>query len=452
MPHQSSVYRSQKEAQFSSNGLSVDKNLLLKKRFRLTVQIGAGAFGKVYEAIDVYSGKKFAVKMESRDSNKTSVLSIELSVLRKLRAAGASKSHVPSYLCCGTTESYHYIVMKLLGPDISWLRKRMPEKKFSLATVLRAGMAMSECLETLHTQGYVHRDVKPSNFAMDRFSDQLYIFDFGITRRYVDSMGFPLPERKSVGFRGTARYASLSAHDGRDMGPRDDYWSFLFMLIDLYAGELPWTSLGDRDVIGSAKRTAIEDGSLVEGLPDCFGLLLKYISSLGFGDCVEHRLVRRILSEQLDLAGVAPGTPYDWECGPSINSPAHSRAPSRHGSSNDLVAVRPNTVLSQSASTRVGSLEPAALACSQSAASFGSPITSAHPSSGSLGTPDQGACVTDDDIAVIDAQVPQGRVVSSYTVSPANSRDDIRGGSRWCHLIKTLVSGIFLECQNIAPL
>ncbi|KAG9391518.1 Protein kinase domain [Carpediemonas membranifera] len=288
----------------------IDKNLLLKKRFRLVRQIGSGAFGSVYVAVDVLTARKFAVKMEARDAHKTSVLSVELGVLRKL------KNHsrcIPSYVCCGTTQHHHYIVMKLLGPDLSALRRKMPAKKFSLSTTLRLGVAMVDCLEVLHTNGYIHRDVKPSNFVMARHSSRLYIIDFGIARKYTDAMGFALPPRQDVGFRGTARYAPVAAHQRLDLACRDDYWSLLFLLIDLYTGKLPWSGIKDRGEIGEAKTLAIDSGSLIEGLPHCFTQLMHYIQAVKFIEPVDHDYVRQLFLDQMQANGIAQDTPYDWE-------------------------------------------------------------------------------------------------------------------------------------------
>ena len=43
-----------------------------------------------------------------------------------------------------------------------------------------------------------------------------------------------------MGFRGTARYASIAAHEGRDLGRVDDVWSLFYILIECLRGSLPW--------------------------------------------------------------------------------------------------------------------------------------------------------------------------------------------------------------------
>lgn len=48
------------------------------------------------------------------------------------------------------------------------LRLESPNKKFSLGTAISVGIQCLEALEDLHNIGYLHRDVKPGNFAIGR--------------------------------------------------------------------------------------------------------------------------------------------------------------------------------------------------------------------------------------------------------------------------------------------
>jgi len=69
-------------------------------------------------------------------------------------------------------------------------------------------------IQQVHDKGYIHRDIKPSNFVMDTKScNKVYIVDFGLGKRHLDSNGNAIEQRNSVEFRGTIPYASLNAHN-----------------------------------------------------------------------------------------------------------------------------------------------------------------------------------------------------------------------------------------------
>lgn len=79
---------------------------------------------------------------------------------------------------------------------------------FSTSTALRLGVQMLHAIRSVHDAGYLHRDVKPSNFALgigDR-NKRLFIYDFGLARKFVDDKGELRPPRnRKCGFRGTPR-------------------------------------------------------------------------------------------------------------------------------------------------------------------------------------------------------------------------------------------------------
>jgi len=62
-------------------------------------------------------------------------------------------------------------------------------------------------VEDLHGIGYLHRDVKPGNFAVGRAEEQkqrnMYILDYGLARRYLNETGVHRRPREKAGFRGT---------------------------------------------------------------------------------------------------------------------------------------------------------------------------------------------------------------------------------------------------------
>jgi len=74
---------------------------------------------------------------------------------------------------------------------------------------------MLYAIQAIHDAGYIHRDVKPSNFVLGsgKGYNQVYLIDFGLGKRHLNEDGTPVEERKNMSFRGTVAYASLNAHN-----------------------------------------------------------------------------------------------------------------------------------------------------------------------------------------------------------------------------------------------
>ena len=79
-------------------------------------------------------------------------------------------------------------------------------------------------LQSLHTSGWLHRDVKPANFVRTRDSDpaaggEWRILDFGLARQYISKDGLIVDAREGYNeFRGSTNYASIKAHQKEELG------------------------------------------------------------------------------------------------------------------------------------------------------------------------------------------------------------------------------------------
>ncbi len=59
------------------------------------------------------------------------------------------------------------MVMELLGENLSELRRKQSDGKFSVGTTVRLGQQMLRAIEAIHDLGYLHRDIKPvSSFLL----------------------------------------------------------------------------------------------------------------------------------------------------------------------------------------------------------------------------------------------------------------------------------------------
>ena len=251
-----------------------------------------------------------AIKAESCVSSKQ-VLKMEVAVLKRLQTS----THFCKFLACGRNEKVNYVVMTLLGPSLSELRKKQPSQKFSLSTMLRIGIQVVEAVRAIHNCGFLHRDVKPSNFAIgaSSYTSRIcYMLDFGLARQYTTPTGEIRQPRPSAGFRGTVRYASISAHMSRELGRHDDLWSVFYMLVELSRGQLPWRKLREKEEAGTLK-AKYDHKQLVQGLPNEFRLFLGYLQTLTYFEKPHYSYITDLLTKALKHIGALDSDPYDWE-------------------------------------------------------------------------------------------------------------------------------------------
>ena len=104
-------------------------------------------------------------------------------------------------------------------------------------------------VKEVHRRGFIHRDVKASNFVLDRENRRVFIVDFGLAKKHLDANHQPVAKRKNADFRGTVSFASLNAHNNIDLARRDDMWSLYFTMLDFLNEKLEWREQRDFTIV-----------------------------------------------------------------------------------------------------------------------------------------------------------------------------------------------------------
>lgn len=149
---------------------------------------------------------------------------------------------IPDIYWYGIEGDYKAMVMELMGHSLEDLFQYCG-RKLTLKTVCMLADQMISRLEYMHTNNFLHRDMKPDNFLMGNGNKRgtCFMIDFGLSKRYKDAKtGEHIPYRDNKSLTGTARYASVNTHIGIEQARRDDMESIGYILLYFLKGSLPW--------------------------------------------------------------------------------------------------------------------------------------------------------------------------------------------------------------------
>lgn len=301
----------------------IERRILLKKgtfidKYEIEECIGRGGYGDIYGAKIPGKSKVYALKLEDKQSEKNEgkdpkklSLNKEIQCIKELQ----DSLDIPRFIDSGETDRYLYYVMELLGPSLSTVRKELSSQKFTLSTTLRVGIKMLRIIQHVHRHGYIHCDVKPSNFLLrPDCLHFLVLSDFGLMRRYVkgdDTNGSHIEKKLSIGFNGTRKYASPNSLDENTLSRKDDLVSWLYSLYEMKNGYLPW-STKKKDEMKQMKShfTAIQ---YFNTMPSEVQDVCQYITSLDFDEEPNYDWIVDSLLKAMNRLKIKTTDPFDWE-------------------------------------------------------------------------------------------------------------------------------------------
>ncbi|CAF0772902.1 unnamed protein product [Didymodactylos carnosus] len=288
---------------------------LIVGKYKVEHKLGSGSFGQVYSCIDIERKETWAMKVESRHINDNRQLFIENRIYTILKD-GRGFPRVAFY---GNENTFDILVIELLGPSLEDVFNYC-DRKFTIKTSLMVVDQMVSRIEYVHTCHIIHRDIKPDNFLMGIKSTAniVYLIDFGLSKRYRDPETLiHIPSKKNKSLTGTARYASINAHNGSEQSRRDDLEAISYVFMYFILGSLPWQGLQGTahkskfERIAEKKMQTSADILCRNQPPECT-LFVTYCRNLVYDHRPDYNYLRQLLRYLMSQKRYQYDYQYDW--------------------------------------------------------------------------------------------------------------------------------------------
>lgn len=212
---------------------------VLIERYELGRVIGAGGMAKVHLATDSFLGRTVAVKVLDDVAARSADPASRDRFLKEARsAAGFAHHNAVSIYDAGEDDGVLFIVMEYVDGD-TLASKLATKSRLSCHESVSIATQILDALAAMHTEGILHRDVKPANVLLTS-AGKVKLTDFGIAKR-LDDIDEALTSAGTV--IGTPRYLAPEQAVGGELGPATDVYLTGIVLHEMLTGERPPSAL-----------------------------------------------------------------------------------------------------------------------------------------------------------------------------------------------------------------